>query len=137
MSCHHSDETPVEDVLRTAVAIGPHARAQMHESAATGQRVEAFEFQAAAERVAFTHGAEMVAAMPCDDRDEIRQRARRLRCGESDRMAAVDEAYACANRGVMMRHRDIEYEAGEFRRGGDDVATGDLEYRADSKIGEM
>src|SRR6266852_8063224 len=55
----------------------------------------------------------------------------------ADRMAAVDEAYACANRGVMMRHRDIEDEAGEFRRRGHDVAAGNLEDRAGSEVREM
>src|SRR5229473_6050610 len=79
----------------------------------------------------------MVTAMPCDDRDEIRQRARRLGCRKADRMAAVDEAYACANRGVMMRHRNVEDEAGEFRRSRDDVAAGNLEDRAGSEVCEM
>src|SRR6266851_2710552 len=79
----------------------------------------------------------MVTTVPCDDRDKVGQRARRLRCGKPDRMAAVDEAYTCANRGVMMRHRDIEDEAGEFRRRRDDVAAGNLEDRAGSEVREM
>src|ERR1700687_1454827 len=108
----------------------------MHESTVAGQRVKAFEFEAATERIALANWSEMITTMPCDDRDEIRQRARRLRCGEPDRMAAVDEAYACANRGVAMRHRNIEDKAGEFRRRGDNVTTGNLEDRAGSEVRE-
>src|SRR5215469_15034247 len=105
----YSDVTPVEHgAIR--LAIGPDQRAQVHEATAVGQVVDVLDGYGAAQRVALADGAEVVAAVPANHRQQRRQRAGSLRQRERNRVSPVDESLAASRARIMVHRRDVERE---------------------------
>ena len=77
--------------LTAPEAVGLHPSTQVHQAPAPVERMRPLDAEVGREDVALEHRSEVVATTPGDDRDQIRNRSRGLRCGDRDRVAAVDE----------------------------------------------
>ena len=103
------------------------ARRSTRLASASGQRSQRGHRELGAQDVALEHRAEVVAALPGDDRHQGGQRTRGVRGGDGDRVAAVGQpAPVGARAGVDVGARDVEGQARELGRRGDGVAALDL-----------
>src|SRR5277367_1896401 len=119
-------EMPIQDlawlVLRVAERVDQ--RPQSKYPAAVG-RLGGFDVQLAVEGVALVHRRGVVAGLPTQYGRQVRQQLAGLRQRQPDGVAAIDQATSTEAR-IMMHAGNIQGEASQFRRTGDNVGATEL-----------
>ena len=95
----------------------------MGQAAAGRQRLGPLHRDRAGQRVPLADRGEVIAAVPADDGEQVRQRPDGLVQRQPDRVAAVDEPPGRA--GVVVHPGHVAGQPGQLRGGADDVAAGD------------